>query len=212
MVFHKSAQDSRHYELHRSSGSMKVLLINNHDSFVFNLAQLVEETGLCQLEVVSYDEVDARAVRPFDKFILSPGPGIPSDFPKLEQLVKIYYREKDILGVCLGHEAIALAFGGEIHHSGRVFHGFTKRSHITAPAHHIFRQVPDGFEAGLYHSWILKDETFPAELKVTARAEDGVIMALCHPQYNLVGFQYHPESIMTPHGRTMVTNWLAFNP
>ena len=191
---------------------MKVLLIDNHDSFVLNLAQLVEGTGMCQLDVVSYDHVDDGMVRSYDKVIISPGPGIPSDFPKLEQLVRSHYRERDILGVCLGHEAIALAFGGQIHHSGKVFHGFTKRSRITDAGHYIFRGVPDGFEAGLYHSWILKEEAFPGELRITARAEDGVIMALCHPECNLVGFQYHPESIMTPHGRTMVTNWLTFTP
>jgi anthranilate synthase component 2 len=191
---------------------MKVLLINNHDSFVYNLAQLVEETGTCSLEVINYDRVDEKVIGQFDKLIISPGPGIPSDFPKLEQFVRQFYREKDILGVCLGHEAIALAFGGEIHHSGKVFHGFSKRSLITVPGHYVFREVPDGFEAGLYHSWIIREQTFPKELRITARAEDGVIMALCHPDHNLVGFQYHPESIMTPHGRTMVSNWLAFNP
>ncbi len=191
---------------------MKVLLIDNRDSFVYNLAQLVEETGLCTLEVIPYDRVDDLLVGDFDRFIISPGPGIPSDFPKLEHLVRTFYREKDILGVCLGHEAITLAFGGAIHHSGKVFHGLTKRSRITDPGHYIFRGVPDGFESGLYHSWIVEAESFPAELKVTARAEDGVIMALCHPRHNLVGFQYHPESIMTPHGKAMVTNWLSFNP
>ena len=191
---------------------MKVLLIDNHDSFVFNLAQLVEETGLCQLEVVSYDRVDEAVIEPFDKFIISPGPGIPSDFPRLQEFVGRFYRHKDILGVCLGHEAIALAFGGSIHHSGKVFHGLTKRSNLMEPGNFVFKGVPDGFEAGLYHSWILDESRFPADLKILAKAEDGVIMALSHRRYNVVGFQYHPESVMTRHGREMIINWLSYNP
>ncbi len=192
--------------------SMKVLLIDNHDSFVYNLAQLVEETGLCQLEVVSYDLVDDAMIRHFDKFIISPGPGIPSDFPKLEHFVRKFHRDKDILGVCLGHESIVLAFGGEIHHSGRIFHGYSKRTFILEPDNYIFEGVTDGFEAGLYHSWVLKESTFPEALVKTARADDGVIMALAHWEYNVVGFQFHPESIMTPQGHILVTNWLKFNP
>lgn len=191
---------------------MKVLLIDNYDSFVFNLAQVVEETGLCTLDVVSYDAVTEDLIHSYDKFIISPGPGIPADFPKLQAFVRQFYRTKDILGVCMGHEAIALAFGGEIHQSGKVFHGFSKRTFITDPGNYIFKDIDDGFEAGLYHSWIVKESSFPKELKVTARAEDGVIMAFSHEKYNLVGFQYHPESIMTPTGSRMVRNWLLFNP
>jgi len=187
---------------------MKVLLIDNYDSFVYNLAQLIEETGLCDLEVISYDKVDENVIEGFDKFIISPGPGIPPDFPKLQKFVKQFYSSKDILGVCLGYEAIALAFGGEIHHSGNVFHGFTKKSTITDPHNYIFKNIPDGFESGCYHSWALKEESFPKELIITAIAEDGIIMALQHKQYNVVGFQYHPESIMTKFGKQMVWNWL----
>lgn len=188
---------------------MKVLLIDNYDSFVYNLAQLIEESGLCDLKVLSYDEVDENAIKNFDKFIISPGPGTPPDFPKLQKFVKQFYKSKDILGVCLGHEAIALAFGGEIHHTGNVFHGFAKKSTITNEDDYIFINIPDGFEAGCYHSWALKEETFPKELKITAVAEDGIIMALQHKQYNVVGFQYHPESIMTKYGKQMVLNWLT---
>lgn len=187
---------------------MKVLLIDNYDSFVYNLAQLVEETGLCKLEVMLYDDVDESIIKNFDKFIISPGPGIPPDFPKLQKFVTQFYSTKDILGVCLGHEAIAMAFGGEIHHSGKVFHGFTKKSSIIASENYIFKNIPDGFEAGCYHSWALKEETFPKELSITAVAEDGIIMALQHKNYNVVGFQYHPESIMTKDGKQMILNWL----
>jgi len=188
--------------------SMNVLLIDNHDSFVYNLAQLIEETGLCKLEVMSYDRVSEGVIEGFDRFIMSPGPGIPEDFPKLEQFVRRFYREKDILGVCLGHEAIALAFGGSILQSGKVFHGFTKRTRVTDQGNPVFAGIPEEFEAGLYHSWILSEPDFPDQLKVTARAEDGIIMALTHRRFNVTGFQYHPESIMTPYGSQMVMNWL----
>lgn len=194
-----------------SQRTMNVLLINNYDSFVYNLAQLINETGLCKLEVVSYDKINEEMVSRFDKFIISPGPGIPSDFPKLEEMVKLFHTKKDILGVCLGHEAIALAFGGAIHHSGKVFHGIRKKTHCVDPGHYIFKGIPDGFEAGLYHSWILNEAEFPNDLKITAVADDGVIMAISHKNYNVVGFQYHPESIMTRYGREMVINWLSFN-
>jgi anthranilate synthase component 2 len=189
---------------------MNVLLIDNYDSFVYNLAQLVEETGLCELRVISYDMVDESIIEGFDKIIISPGPGIPSDFPNLQKFVRRFYAVKDILGVCMGHEVIALAFGGQIHQSGKVFHGLTKKSVITDPENYIFKHVPDGFESGLYHSWALKTENFPTELKITAVAEDGIIMALQHKKYNVVGFQFHPESIMTKYGSQMVRNWLTY--
>lgn len=191
---------------------MKVLLIDNYDSFVYNLAQLVEESGICDLEVISYDKVNENIIEGFDKFIISPGPGIPQDFPYLEKYIRTFYKQKDILGVCLGFEAIALSFGGEIIQSGKVFHGFSKKTKIIDPDNYIFKNVPNEFEAGLYHSWILDQGKFPSELKITAQADDGVIMALSHNDYNLTGFQYHPESIMTKEGKTMVWNWLNFTP
>lgn len=188
---------------------MKVLLIDNFDSFTYNLVQLIEELELCELIVIPYDKVNEEVIDRFDRFVISPGPGIPSDFPNLQKFVKKFYSTKDILGVCLGHEAIALAFGGEIHHIGKVFHGFTKRSKLVDKENYIFENVPDNFDAGCYHSWALKEEAFPKELKITGVAEDGIIMALQHKKYNVVGFQYHPESIMTKHGKQMVKNWLV---
>ena len=191
---------------------MKVLLIDNDDSFVYNLAQLVEETGICELEVISYDKVSETIIDKFDKFIISPGPGTPADFPNLEKFVKRFYQRKDILGVCLGFEAIAMAFGGSIKQSGKVFHGFTKKTRITEPGNYLFKDVPVEFDAGLYHSWILEEEKFPAALKITARANDNLIMAFTHRKYNTTGLLYHPESIMTKEGKTMIWNWLRFSP
>jgi len=191
----------------RSSRRINVLFI----SFTYNLVQVVEETGMCDLDVIDYDMVNEDIIEGYDKFIISPGPGIPPDFPKLQEYVLKSYQTKDILGICLGHEAIAIAFGGEILFSGKVFHGFTKKTRICDRNNPIFKDIPNNFEAGCYHSWILNDKTFPKELKITAVAEDGVIMSVAHKKYNVVGFQYHPESIMTKEGRIMIRNWLSPN-
>jgi len=183
-------------------------MIDNYDSFTFNLVQIIRESGLCQIEVVSYDKVDDKLIERFDKILMSPGPGIPPDFPNLQKIVKKFYKSKSFLGICLGHEAIAMAFGGTIHHLGRVFHGITKRTKICSLKNYVFEDVPEEFEAGLYHSWALDEKTFPAELEITSRAEDGVIMAFTHKEYDLTGFQFHPESIMTKVGQKLIYNWL----
>lgn len=187
---------------------MKVLLIDNYDSFTYNLVQIIERSGLCDFKVVPYHKAEDGLIDQFDKIVISPGPGIPSDFPNLETIVKKFYKSKSILGVCLGHEAIAIAFGGTIHHLGRVFHGVTKRTTLTNHKSYIFDDILQEFDAGLYHSWALDEQTFPDELEITARAEDGVIMAFCHKEYDLTGFQFHPESIMTKYGKQMLLNWL----
>lgn len=187
---------------------MKVLLIDNYDSYTYNLVQIIEQSGLCELLVVSYDDVNDVLIEGFDKIVMSPGPGIPADFPILESIVKKYYKSKSILGVCLGHEAIAIAFGGSIHHLGRVFHGITKKTTLTQTQSFIFDGIPYEFDAGCYHSWALDEKTFPEELDITARAEDGVIMAISHKEFDVAGFQYHPESIMTKYGEQMLINWL----
>jgi len=187
---------------------MKVLLIDNYDSFTYNLVQIIEQSGLCELEVVSYHDVNDELIEQSDKIVMSPGPGIPSDFPRLELIVRKFYKSKSFLGICLGHEAIALAFGGSIHHLGRVFHGVTKKTTLTKHKSNIFDGIPQEFDAGLYHSWALDEKIFPNELVVTAWAEDNVIMAFCHKDYDLTGFQFHPESIMTKYGKQMLLNWL----
>lgn len=187
---------------------MKVLLIDNYDSYTYNLVQIIEQSGLCELLVISYDDVNDVLIEGFDKIVMSPGPGIPADFPNLERIVRKFYKMKSILGVCLGHEAIAIAFGGTIHHLGRVFHGITKKTKLTQTQSYIFDEIPNEFDAGCYHSWALDERTFPAELEITARAEDGVIMALSHKEFDVAGFQYHPESIMTKYGEQMLLNWL----
>lgn len=168
---------------------------------------MIEQSGLCELVIVPYNEITDELIDRYDKIVISPGPGIPSDFPNLERIVRKFYTSKSILGVCMGHEVIALAFGGTIHHRG-IFHGVTKLTRQTNQKSYIFEGIPKEFDAGCYHSWALDENTFPNELEVTAIAEDGVIMALNHKEYDIAGFQYHPESIMTKYGNQMLINWL----
>jgi anthranilate synthase component II len=187
---------------------MKVLLIDNFDSFTYNLAQLVEETALCSIAVAPYDQVDETIIATYDKIIISPGPGIPDDFPKLEQFIHRFSRSKSFLGVCLGHQVIGVTFGAELVNLGQVFHGVTKTTEILQPDHYLFQGIPDHFRAGLYHSWALREVNLTFGLDVLARASDGIIMAIAHKQYDLVGVQFHPESFMTSHGGQIIRNWL----
>lgn len=187
---------------------MNVLLIDNFDSFTFNLAQLIEEAAACQLSVLQYDKVSSHVISQFDKIVISPGPGIPADFPELEHYVRQYHTSKSILGVCLGLEAIGMAFGAELTNLGRVFHGVIKPTTILKKNHYFFNGVPDRFKAGLYHSWALNEDNLSPDLEVLAKADDGVIMAVGHRDFDLVGVQFHPESYMTESGEQMIRNWL----
>ena len=188
---------------------MKLLLIDNYDSFTYNLVQLIEEHGGIAYEVKKYHEVNNEIIKNFDKILLSPGPGFPADFPNLEKWVKEFYKEKSFIGICLGHEAIALAFGAKLKRLGRVFHGVTKKTNILDTKDYFFAGIPDRFEAGLYHSWAIDKIGFPEELKITAIADDGIIMAISHKTYDLKGVQFHPESIMTKEGKKIMGNWLG---
>lgn len=139
---------------------------------------------------------------------MSPGPGIPEDFPMLQEWVAKFHQTKSILGVCLGHEAIGMAFGAHLYNLGKVFHGVAKKTLAVCQGHYFLKDVPATFDAGLYHSWTLSEDGFPPGLEVLARSEDGVIMAMAHQTQNVIGVQFHPESIMTPEGKKMVENWL----
>ncbi len=187
---------------------MNVLIIDNNDSFTYNLAQLVEENCGAIPTILKYDEVNSQLLRKFDKIIISPGPGIPEDFPNLMKWIKMFAPQKSILGICMGHEAIAKAYGGEIEPIGKIYHGQIKTSKITDSGEKIFKDVPLEFKSGLYHSWKISEKKFPKQLIITSIAEDGVIMSIRHNKYDLTGVQFHPESIMTPYGSLMISNWL----
>lgn len=187
----------------------KVLIIDNNDSFTFNLVQIIEQSGLCSFEVCKNNSVLLKAAQSFDKFLLSPGPGIPSDFPIMYDIIKNYGDKKSILGICLGHQAIAESFGGQLERMDTVAHGFSKKINLTG-TDYLFAGLPKQIEVGLYHSWIVSEKNFPDEMIITAKSEDGIIMAAAHKRLNIRGLQFHPESIMTPLGKQILSNWLRY--
>ena len=187
---------------------MKLLIIDNFDSFTYNLVQIVEQLALTDYSVITHDRVNLDDVDNFDKILLTPGPGLPDEHPIMEKVIKKYSVSKSILGVCLGHQAIAQAFGGKLFKQNTVSHGVTKKVIIKDEEDYPFNRLPKEFNVGLYHSWAVSRNNFPDELKVTAVSEDGVIMALSHKHYDVKGIQFHPESIMTPMGLSILGNWM----
>jgi len=203
---------------------MKILVFDNYDSFTYNLVHLVEKILHEKVDVYRNDKIPLEKVKEYDKIILSPGPGIPEEAGLMLPLIKEYASSKSILGVCLGHQAIGQAFGGKLINLSTVYHGVAtpvkivnselsmvneKNSPFTI--HHsqnLFQGLPEKFEAGRYHSWIVSDENFPDELEVTARDDNNYIMALQHKKYDVQGVQFHPESVLTPDGEKIMRNWL----
>lgn len=190
---------------------MKLLIIDNYDSFTHNLVQMIEELGMSNYQVITHDQVNINEVDKFNKILITPGPGLPEDHPMLEKVIRQYSSTKSILGVCLGHQAIAKAFGGELFKQDNVSHGITKKIVIKDLSDYLFTNVHAEVNVGLYHSWAVSESNFPNALKVIAVSEDGVIMALSHRQNDVKGVQFHPESIMTPLGSQILRNWLENN-
>ncbi|MDR2129817.1 MAG: aminodeoxychorismate/anthranilate synthase component II [Odoribacteraceae bacterium] len=186
---------------------MKILIFDNQDSFTYNLFHLVRELGYHDVEVHRNDKISLDAVAAFDKIILSPGAGIPSEAGLLLPLIERYAPVKSILGVCLGHQAIAEAFGGQLVNLQDVYHGVATPVHVIAP-HRLFAGLPATIEAGRYHSWIADTATFPGALQVTAVDDEGQIMALKHRSFDVHGLQFHPESVLTPTGKEIMKRFL----
>ena len=186
---------------------MKILVFDNYDSFTYNLVHLVEKLGNVQVEVYRNDQIALEDISKYDKIILSPGPGIPSEAGLLLDVIREYAASKSILGVCLGHQAIGEAFGGKIENLDKVFHGIATPCNVTADSL-IFKDMPETFEVGRYHSWIVTDESLPAELEVTARDSQNLIMAMQHKNLDVMSVQFHPESVLTPLGDKIMNNWL----
>ncbi|WP_028898165.1 aminodeoxychorismate/anthranilate synthase component II [Prevotella sp. HUN102] len=187
---------------------MKVncVIIDNYDSFTYNLAQLVRELG-AEVTVCRNDDFELSQLETFDKIILSPGPGIPSEAGLLLDAIKTYAGKKPILGVCLGHQAIGEVFGCKLENLSDVFHGVTTEARLIADDP-IFKRIKNKFTVGRYHSWVISKDDFPSELEITAESNEGLIMALRHRSYDIHGIQFHPESILTPEGKQMIRNWL----
>lgn len=188
---------------------MKILVFDNYDSFTYNLVHLVQKIVPGPVDVIRNDQIAMEKLAGYDKIILSPGPGIPSEAGLLLPLLKEYAPSKSILGVCLGHQAIGEAFGGKLVNLSTVYHGVATPVRITRRnGHDLFAGLPDEFPVGRYHSWIVEEESLPGELEITARDENGYIMGLQHRNYDVKGVQFHPESVLTPGGETILKNWL----
>ena len=185
---------------------IKVVIIDNYDSFTYNLAHLVESLG-AEVTVWRNDRFEIPQLEPFDKILLSPGPGIPSEAGLLCEVIRAYAGRKPILGICLGHQAIGEVFGARLENLSEVYHGVategTQWGNDT-----IFSSLPQRVVMGRYHSWVVSRELLPACLTITAESDDGCIMALRHNDYDVRGLQFHPESVLTPDGAVMLRNWL----
>lgn len=187
----------------------KILIIDNYDSFTYNLVHLVNEIGL-QCDVWRNDQFKLEDVDAYDKIILSPGPGIPSEAGLLLKVIEKYAATKSIFGVCLGQQAIAEVFGGTLNNLIQPMHGVATTIAVTDDSERLFNGLPHEFKVGRYHSWVVDGKTMPSVLMVTAIDEaDNSVMALRHTQYDVRGVQFHPESILTEFGKEMMKNWLA---
>ena len=187
---------------------MKILVFDNYDSFTYNLVHLVEKILHIEVDVFRNDEIALEKVKEYDKIILSPGPGIPSEAGLMLPLIKEYAASKSILGVCLGHQAIGEAFGGSLINLDTVFHGVATPVKILNNKSTILQGLGEEVEVGRYHSWIIDRNNFPEDLEITAVDENNYIMALQHRKYDVQGVQFHPESVLTPEGEKMMRNWL----
>lgn len=187
---------------------MKILIIDNYDSFTYNLVHMVEEITGTFPAVFRNDEISSNQVGEFDLIMLSPGPGIPDEAGILKEVIKTYAGVKPIFGVCLGLQAITEVFGGKIINLNDVYHGVATEMQVTDDSAVIFKDIPATFLAARYHSWAATDEGFPNELKVTARDEEGLIQAIEHVAYPISAVQFHPESILTDVGKQLVKNFI----
>ena len=185
---------------------MKIVIIDNYDSFTYNLSHLIKEIG-AEVTVIRNDQFTLNQLEPFDKIVLSPGPGIPSEAGLLLDVIKTYKGRKPILGVCLGHQAIGEVFGGTLENLSDVFHGVATEG-TQFSNDYIFDSLSKRITMGRYHSWVVSRENFPTCLEVTAVSDEGKIMALKHKNYDIHGIQFHPESVLTPEGKTIVKNFI----
>lgn len=186
---------------------MKIVIIDNYDSFTYNLSHLVKELG-AEVTVYRNDQFAMEQLEEYDKIILSPGPGIPSEAGLLLDVIRTYAGRKSILGVCLGHQAIGESFGAKLTNLSEVFHGVATEA-TNFHNDPILASLPDRVTIGRYHSWVVDKEGLPSCLEVTMESDEGQIMALRHREYDIHGIQFHPESVLTPQGKDIIQAWLA---
>lgn len=187
---------------------MKILVLDNYDSFTFNLVHIIRELGY-GMDIYRNDQISVEAVGKYDKILLSPGPGIPDEAGIMKQVIRQYAASKSILGVCLGHQGIAECFGAKLFNLPHVLHGVTSTLQVTDAGEKLFAGLPQQFTVTHYHSWVVEATTLPKEIKVTSTNAKGLVLSLAHTQYDVRGVQFHPESIMTEHGKQIIKNWLS---
>jgi len=191
----------------KPSKQPRILIFDNYDSFTYNLVHQVKELGYTNIEVIRNDKIALADIAQYDKILLSPGPGIPSEAGILLDLIRTYAPTKSILGVCLGQQAIGEVFGGQLTNLDKVYHGVAMDTKVIVKDY-IFENLPENFPTGRYHSWVVSRDGFPEDLEITAIDDNNNIMALRHKKYDVRGVQFHPESILTEGGLAIVKSWL----
>lgn len=186
---------------------MKILVLDNYDSFTYNLVHIIRALGH-PVDIFRNDKIGMDEVKKYDKIMLSPGPGIPDEAGIMKDVIREFGPTKSILGICLGHQGIGEVFGATLFNIPKVLHGVTSTSEVTDRDEYLFTGVSDKFQATHYHSWAVRADTITDDLKVTAVNDEGLVMGLRHRKYDVKGLQFHPESIMTPEGPQMIKNWL----
>jgi anthranilate synthase component 2 len=188
---------------------MKVLVLDNYDSFTYNLVHIIRELKY-PVEIFRNDKISLDEVGQYDKILLSPGPGIPDEAGIMKEVVRAYGSSKSILGVCLGHQGIGEVYGAKLFNLPSVLHGITSTIEVKKTTEKLFKDIPTHFEGTHYHSWALVPSSVPDEIEVTAVNKEGLVMAIAHRRFDVRGVQFHPESVMTQHGKQIIENWLSF--
>ena len=186
---------------------MNILVIDNYDSFVYNLVHMFHNLSDAKITVVKNDKVIRKQLELADKILLSPGPGIPKEAGKMPSIVAEYAPQKSILGVCLGHQAMAENFGAKLHNLSKPLHGISSELQVIE-ADYLFEHLPSNFQIGHYHSWVVEPNSIPTEIEILAKDNQGNIMAIRHRKYDIRGVQFHPESVLTKGGKQLIQNWL----
>jgi len=192
----------------RGMGEASILVIDNYDSFTYNLVHAIKKITGLPVDVYRNDEIPLAEIEKYDRIVLSPGPGIPEEAGLLLDIIKEFGPKKSILGVCLGHQAIGEAFGGKLHNMNKVLHGIATPVELTETKSVLFNGLPKTFEVGRYHSWIVEKENLPECFEVTSYDGEGMIMSMQHKDFDIQGVQFHPESVLTPLGEQILKNWL----
>lgn len=205
---HLEKSEANHPSFGGAGGRPSIVVIDNYDSFTYNLVHAIKKISGLPVDVFRNDEIALDDLEQYDKIVLSPGPGIPEEAGLLLDIIRRFAPTKSMLGVCLGHQAIGEAFGGTLTNMNRVLHGISTPVTITKVSTVLFDGLPETFSVGRYHSWIVNEPDLPECLTVTSYDDKGLIMSMKHTEYDVEGVQFHPESVLTPLGEQMIANWL----